>query len=218
MQIIEHVIISAAGTGSRLGMNMPKCLVDIGNKKIIDYILDLVVDIKDVRIVVGFMEERVIDYVRKIRNDVVFVRNPYYQTTSNSYSVHLATRDLNKPFLIIDGDMLIEAESFVKFISECTISDSLIGITESKTEEAVFVELDENSHLVEFTRERQLKYEWSGLAYLNNIDISKTGGYIYKELERYLPLKTAIIECYEIDTPEDLSLAINKFITINKKK
>lgn len=78
----KHAVISAAGLGSRLELNMPKCLVEIGGRKVIDYQLDLLREIEDLRIVVGFMEEAVISHVREIRNDVLFVRNPDYRTTS----------------------------------------------------------------------------------------------------------------------------------------
>ena len=58
---------------------------------------------------VGFKEEEVINYVRKIRQDVVFVRNPNYSTTTNSYSLYLGTYDLREPYLTIDGDMIVDA-------------------------------------------------------------------------------------------------------------
>lgn len=215
MQTIKHAVISAAGMGSRLGMNMPKCLVDIGDKKIIDYQLELLKDVEDVRIVVGFMEEKVIDYVRKIRDNVIFVRNPDYRTTTNSYSVYLATHNLIEPFLSIDGDLLIEESSFNNFISHCDGTESIIGITKSKTEEAVFTRLDEQgSYITEFFRQPVQPFEWSGIAYIKDIKIMQNGGYLYRELEKHLPLKAIEIDCYEIDTPEDLSLAVNEFKSV----
>lgn len=205
-------MISAAGLGSRLELNMPKCLVEIGGRKVIDYQLDLLREIEDLRIVVGFMEEAVISHVREIRNDVLFVRNPDYRTTSNSYSLYLATKDLPEPFVAIDGDLLIDPASFDEFLVRCHGPKSVIGITESKTEEAVFVELDDSGeNVVAFTRERRSAYEWSGLAYLASIAIHRNQGYLYREIEQHIPLPAQKVKCFEIDTPEDLNAAIEWF-------
>lgn len=204
MQIVEHVIISAAGMGSRLGLNIPKCLVEIEGRKLIDYQLDLLRDIPEIRIVVGFMEEAVIEHVTRIRKDVIFVRNPDYQKTTNSYSLYLASRDLKEPFISLDGDVLIDQRSFRLFVGQCGKGESIIGITKSKTEEAVFVDLDHKKNIIGFKLKPAAKFEWSGIAYFDNIAVHKDEGYVYKVIEKHLPLKSVEISCHEIDTPEDL--------------
>ena len=209
MQTIKHAVISAAGIGSRLELNMPKCLVEIKGKKLINYILDLLVDIEDVRIVVGFMEEEVIKHAKSIRKDIIFVRNDNYLNTTNAYSAHLGSQGIMNPYLIIDGDLIINPNSFRSFIKECN-NNSIVGITKKKSQEAVSVRLDKDSSIVEFVNDSSdLEYEWSGLAYLNGVDIRPNGGYVFKELEKYLPLQTFEIDCHEIDTPEDLANAKN---------
>lgn len=215
MQNAKHAIISAAGLGSRLGLNIPKCLIEINGKPLIEYQLELLKGIEDVRIVVGFMEHKVIDCVRKLREDVVFVRNPDYKTTSNAFSVHLGTKDLKEPFIIIDGDLLIEKSSFDAFLNRCDGSNSIIGITKSKTEDAVFVTIDEKQKkMTKFHRTPKGEYEWTGIAYLKGIPIQKSGKYVFSEIEPHLPLAYHDIVCYEIDTPDDLDLAINNFDSI----
>jgi choline kinase len=205
MQTVKHVIISAAGMGTRLEMNMPKCLVEIAGKKIIQGLLELVSDFDDVRVVVGFMEEEVIREVNKIRKDVVFVRNSDYRTTSNCHSIYLATHNLKDPFLIIDGDLIIDKDSFLSFLKECKLDQSLIGITPSKTEDAVFVNVDSSGKVITgFSRDMKNDFEWCGIAYLKDIKISKDGGYVFEELKKHLPLQAHVVECSEIDTPEDL--------------
>jgi choline kinase len=191
---------------------MPKCLVEISGRRIIDYQLDLLKNVEHIRIVVGFMEDQVIDHVRQIRDDVVFVRNPQFQTTSNSYSLYLATRDLREAFFTIDGDLLIDPASFQDFLAACDGTESVIGITDSKTEEAVFVELDDTKKFINaFYRQPRTPYEWCGIACLSGISINKNQGYVYREIERHLPLKARNIKCFEVDTPEDLNYAITHF-------
>ena len=207
MSIIKHAIISAAGMGTRLGLNMPKCLLKFSGTTIIQHQLELLKDIEDVRIVVGFMEEDVIKVVKSIRKDVVFVRNPHYQETSNTYSVSLATKGLKHPYIIIDGDLLINKKSFSKFIQSFDGKNSLIGIANASTDDAVYVELDHDDKVIQFNRNKKNKYEWSGIVCLNNIIINDKDSYVYQILEKHLPLQAKYIECSEIDTADDLNRA-----------
>lgn len=207
---VKNVVICAAGLGSRLGLDMPKCLVKLGKHRLIYYLLDILKDVENVRIVVGFKEEDVIDYVRNIREDVVFVRNPDYNTTTNSYSLHLGSHDLKDPFITIDGDMIIDPKNFQHFVDAIDVKEDLIGLTKAKTEDAVFAKIDSNQYITEFSRRPISKYEWSGIAYFANFKVSKDGQYIYQEIEPHLPMKSVNMECWEIDTPGDLDLVVNE--------
>ncbi len=207
---VKNVVICAAGLGSRLGLDMPKCLVKLGKHRLIYYLLDILRDIENVRIVVGFKEEDVIDYVKSIREDVVFVRNPDYNTTTNSYSLHLGSHDLKDPFITIDGDMIIDPENFQHFVNAIDVNEDLIGLTKAKTEDAVFAKTDDNQNITAFSRKPISKYEWSGIAYFANFKVSENGQYIYQEIEPHLPIKSVLMECWEIDTPGDLDLVVNE--------
>jgi choline kinase len=207
---VKNAVICAAGLGSRLGLDTPKCLVKLGKHRLIYYLLDILKDVENVRIVVGFKEEEVIEYVRNIREDVVFVRNPDYSSTTNSYSLYLGSHDLQEPFVTIDGDMIIDHKNFKIFVDAIDVNEDLIAITESKTEDAVFVKIDNNNLLTEFSREPISKFEWSGIAYFANFKVSKDGKYVYQEIEPHLPMKSVFIECWEIDTPGDLDLVMNE--------
>lgn len=212
MHPVKYAVISAAGMGSRLGLNMPKCMIDIHGRRIIDYLLDLLEEIENVRIVVGFMEELIIEHVRKLRDDVVFVRNPNFQTTSNAHSLWLATRDLDEPFIAIDGDMLINRESFSGFLDACKGGDSIVGVAKSNTEEAVYVKLNDQGQVLAFHRKPREVYEWCGIACMSGMQIPQgEQTYVYSVLENYLPLTARIIDCYEIDTPTDLDHALKHF-------
>ena len=207
---IKNVVICAAGLGSRLDLDMPKCLVEIGQHRLIYYLLELLEEVENVRIVVGFKENEVMDYVKRIRKDVIFVRNPEYQTTTNAYSLYLGTRDLKEPYMTIDGDMIVDKNSFIEFVNECKKDENLIGVTRAKTDDAVFVRMETDEMVSEFSRERISDFEWSGISYFSNITVSKQGNYVYQELEKHLPIKGKMIECYEIDTPSDLAKAYNE--------
>jgi choline kinase len=207
MSSIKNAIISAAGMGTRLGLNIPKCLLKFNGISIIEHQLKLLKDIESVRVVVGFMEEDVIKTVKFFRNDVIFVRNPDYQKTSNTYSISLATKNLKEPYLLLDGDLLINKRSFNNFVNFIDKKNSLVGITEASTDDAVYVKLNKKNEVVSFSRKNKSEYEWSGIACLNGISVNKKKPYLYQTLEKHLPLQTKYIECSEIDTAEDLKRA-----------
>lgn len=209
----KYAVISAAGTGSRLGENCPKILVEVQGRTIAEYLLDLLRYVETVIVVVGYQKEEVKKHILSIRGDVEFVDNDQYSTTSNSYSLYLATKDLSDPFVMIDGDMLINRASFAGFVSKIREGQSLIGIARSKTEDAVFVSLDSSeSRVIDFHRSPVERYEWCGVAYLAGIPIWENEGYIYKNFENFLPLASGELECHEVDTPADLALARREFV------
>jgi choline kinase len=207
---IKNAIICAAGLGSRLGLDMPKCLVSIGNKPLIFHLLKALEGVPNIRVVVGFKEDEVIKYVKSIRPDVVFVRNLNYFSTTNAYSLFLGSHDLSEPFLNIDGDMYITKENLQLFDSKIVEGQDLIGVTKSYTEDAVFVLLDDQSRVIEFSREKISDFEWTGIAYFSNVKIQRDGKYVYQELEKVLPIKACEVVCYEIDTPKDLEFVTAK--------
>jgi choline kinase len=207
MPCIRHAIVSCAGLGSRLGLNSAKCLVTVDGRPIIDYLLPLLANIEDVRLVVGFQEQEVMEHVSRMRSDIVFVRNSCFSSTSNSYSVNLGSHDIREPFIIVDGDMIIDPASFRLFLRATERGESLVGITPAKTDEAVFVTLDDDGYVQQFQRDSRTPFEWCGVAYLNGIQIARDAKFVFDELSKYLPLRSHELQCLEIDTPADLRMA-----------
>jgi choline kinase len=119
----------------------------------------------------------------------------------------LATKGLKEPHILLDGDLLIARKSFNDFVENFDNKNSLIGITKANTDDAVYVELNEKNEIKSFSRNNKSKYEWSGLACLKDIIITKKDPYLYQVLKKYLPLKSFYIECSEIDTEDDLKRA-----------
>ena len=86
MSTIKSVVISCAGIGSRLGLATTKALINIHGKTLIRWQLELLKDIEDIRIVVGFQANEVIKEVLSYRDDVVFVYNHNYFETKTGAS------------------------------------------------------------------------------------------------------------------------------------
>lgn len=167
MSPIEHAVISAAGIGSRLGLNKPKCLVEVGGKTLLAQHLERLAEIPNVWVVVGFQEELVIEQVRNLRRDAIIVRNPDFDRTNTLQSIHRVSRYLDRRFLAVDGDTFIENRSFERFLRAAAGQAGLIGVSRYTTSDGVRVLLDAGGEAVTaFTREPQHAYEWTGIAIL----------------------------------------------------
>ena len=66
--IKKTVIISCAGMGTRLGKNLPKCLVKISDNglTLIETQLKQLENVDDIRVVVGYKKEMVIEKIKSI--------------------------------------------------------------------------------------------------------------------------------------------------------
>lgn len=210
-------VISAAGLGSRLGMDMPKCLVSVLGVTVVERMLALLHDIPDVRVVVGFLEDRVVEHVRSLRDDVIFVRNPDYARTTTLQSIWRAVRHLQEPFLAIDGDLLLEEQSFRRFLARCAETEgALLGLSPAGTEEAVYVRAepdpDGGLKVVGFQRQGRTELEWTGLALLTPELIEDEPRALFECLVPHLPLAGAVLGSLEVDTPADLERATRALI------
>jgi choline kinase len=210
MQIVKNAIIAAAGMGKRLGFDMPKPLVQIGDKTLIERQLELLEDVENVYVIVGFRAEDMINHVRKIRNDAIFVMNHDYAHTNTMFSLHLALKHTKGPYIFMDGDVYIPKDEFLRFLHQISPSSkSILGITKSKSEDGVFVEVNDVGQVIEFTREVRKEHEWLGVGYFKNLSFSniQKKSDVFSHLCKYLPLKGFIFDAYEIDTIQDLEMA-----------
>jgi len=212
MPAARHVVITAAGIGSRLGMNMPKCLVSVGGRPIVDHQLDQLRDIEDVRIVVGFQRDAVIEHVRNIREDVVFVLNSAYASTTVLQSLALGVVGLDEPFIALDGDVIPEPNSFKRFLRACEQRTPLTTYCRTKSTEPVYAYIDEPADgrpavLLELARSPSSMWEWPGISYLEPEMIEPRSTFVFEQVRRHLPMAAIEIECWEVDTPEDLQIA-----------
>jgi choline kinase len=132
-------VILAAGRGTRLfplTKDMPKTLLKVTGKPILEYILDRLanIGIAEIIIVVGHFGEKI---KRHVGTDyrgipVRYVFNPIYDKTNSTYSLWL-TRDIaGDDFLVINADTLFSRD-IIKYLVDSdheialSIDDTLIG-------------------------------------------------------------------------------------------
>lgn len=205
------VIICCAGMGTRLGIGYPKALIDIDGKPLIIRILEQLNDYNDIRIVVGFQAELVIETVKNYRKDIMFVFNYDFCNTSIVDSINKALPYSRKYVVEIDGDLVIKKEDFCKFME---FPDECVGITEVNSECPVFAEV-ENDKVIGFSSSFGDK-EWIGLLKLESEKMYGNNKFVFQNVIQYLPLPYFIVNARDIDTPDDYDKTIEWFLEVNK--
>lgn len=129
------VIIVAAGSGRRLmplTKELPKCMVRVGGKRIIDFSLDNLrkAGLNDIVMVVGHKREKIKSY---LGNKVKYVVNPDYARTNSMYSLWLARKHFGREFLYLHSDIIYE-QSILKKILSCK-NDACLSVDEKIVDE-----------------------------------------------------------------------------------
>ncbi len=210
MSTVAHAVIAAAGFGSRLGRGHPKCLVEFRGRTLLDRQLELLADVPDVRLVVGFREHDVVAHARSVRPDILIVRNPAYATTTTLTSYAMGARYLQEPALFLDADILFEPPSLAAFLDACDVAP-LVGYTRARTQDAVYVDVHDG-HVHAFSRTKTTPYEWANIAFLPAGYCESGSGNVFERFTDDLPMPARFIDSFEIDRPVDLELAEAEYL------
>lgn len=119
-----RAIILSAGRGSRLGdltRDRPKCLLEFAGRTLIDWQIDALnaAGVEDIVVIVGFGAKRVIRAI-EARRGVRVLYNPFFQVADNLASLWLARDEMDRDFLILNGDTLVSPEIVATAIRDGT--------------------------------------------------------------------------------------------------
>lgn len=114
---VRRAVFIAAGFGSRMvpiTLNTPKPLVRVHGKRIIDTLLDAVVEaeIPEIVIVRGYLGEQFDQLVKKYPN-IRFVENPLYNEANNISSA-LRVRELLRGAYVFEADLVLSNPALVR--------------------------------------------------------------------------------------------------------
>jgi len=157
-----HVIVLAAGRGSRLGAlgaDTPKWLLEVGDRTIAERQLEAIAlaraapgeAIGSVRVVTGHASEEIERFLATRPDDAVSIlHNPDFAEINNWYSVLLALRELDAEpdarIVIVNGDLCARPEWIAEFLAESagTAAESLVGVDLARrlTDESMKVSTD----------------------------------------------------------------------------
>lgn len=145
-------IILAAGVSRRLypyTYDMPKCLLDVGGKAIVDHQLNAIksANIQDVVVVVGYYREKIIEHMVQTYPDLNFhfIVNHHYFETNTAYSLELC-RDIveGTSIVLMNGDVLYPHEVLKRVISSDYDSVLAVDVKPCGREEVKIIEGDHN--------------------------------------------------------------------------
>ena len=117
---VTTALLLAAGMGNRLHpltRTAPKCLTKVNGTPILER---LVISLnqhgfKRLVVITGHLENRIRGVLGNQVGDISieYVFSPFYNTTNNIYSLWLAKKAINEPFLLLESDLIFD-ESLLK--------------------------------------------------------------------------------------------------------
>ena len=114
----EHIttaLLLAAGIGSRLypfTQDNPKCLTLVNGRSLLERLIVCLTKhgFKRLVVVTGYLENHIRDFLGNRIGDITidYVFSPLYKTTNNIYSLWMARKVINEPFLLFESDILFD--------------------------------------------------------------------------------------------------------------
>lgn len=234
-----ELIYLAAGRGSRLKKktsDIPKCLVKVNNKSIIDYNLSFFNNFKKVNLILGYKYKLIISKFKK--NKFNYVINKNYLSTNMVESTFLA-KPIHKYVVICYGDIIFDNKIFhnLKKIKCNTIliKTDWLSVWKKRMSnkeilnDAEDIKIDKKNNLLSIGGKinKIPKYQYMGIIKLKIKSFKKLNKY-YKKLNKKidftsfinLAIKEKVIKFkvlktkkywVEIDTTKDI-LAANKIL------
>jgi choline kinase len=188
-------IICAAGMGTRLGLNLPKSLIKIKEKYLIEYQFEALADF-DITVILGYKHNLLLDIISNYNCN--FIVNNNYMHTNTSHSISLSNIDEN--CLILDGDLLFSK----KEIDRLHFNEPWVGTSDVKSFNPVFAKLN-NNKVINISHNKS-NYEWSCICYMNpKLFENCTNEFVFEVLNKHMPITSQKVNVYEIDTVNDLN-------------
>lgn len=150
-----QAIIMAAGKGSRLSPltdNQPKCFIEICNKKLLDYQIEMYEKekVEEIIIVTGCKSEMIEDHV-KGKSHIKTVYNPFYGSSNVLTSFWFGMGHLKDDFIYSHADTIFDRPILEKLLNDP--ADIVLPIDRKICgEEEMKVEIDENDRLISINK------------------------------------------------------------------
>ncbi len=114
------VVILAAGQGKRLlplTEDIPKCLLDIGGRRLLERQIDAFAasGATEIVVITGYGAAQVNSVLEQLRTSVPGVElkttfNPFFGVADNLASCWMARHDMDRDFILVNGDNLFQAD------------------------------------------------------------------------------------------------------------
>jgi len=154
--MVKEAVILAAGEGRRLRPfteDVPKVMLPICNKPILEYVIDAVKKsgIEKIIVVVGYKKEVIQEYFKDFENINFVIQDKQLGT---AHALMQAQDFIKGCFIVLAGDNIVDSNSILKLLKETSDFSSLIKehVSPSKYG-SIFLEKDVLKKIVEKPRE-----------------------------------------------------------------
>ena len=115
-----HIIVLAAGEGTRMQTNLPKVLQPLAGKSLIDHVLNTAAQIsKKISVVVGYEKELLIDHLSLNHNTVMTVFQAKQIGTADAVKTGMPNSNQDDMVLVLYGDVpLIQASTILDGVDD----------------------------------------------------------------------------------------------------
>jgi choline kinase len=238
-------VILAAGAGSRLKPltdHMPKCLLKVGVKCILEMTIEnlLATNNSEIIIVTGYLENKIREFIRERFPllQITYIYNELYASTNNIYSLWLAKNEvLGDDMMMLDSDIVFDGRIISK-LQNSGYKNCLALKRHEVHDEEIKVKTDAHGCVIEIGKEvnmsqaagESIGIEIFGIEALvelyfildRKVVTEKKVNQFYEAAFQELSdnnlfiVDTTEYFCMEIDTEEDLKIAeglsLNQFI------
>lgn len=168
---VKKAIFLAAGFGSRMvpiTLNTPKPLVLVHGKRIIDTLLDAVIDagIEDITIVRGYLSEQ-FDVLLKKYPMIKFIENPGYNEANNISSAYLI-KDMMANAYVLESDLLLYNPELIR---KYEYSSNYLGMKVDRTDDWCF--FTKKGYINKLAVGGENCHHMFGISYWNKEDAAK---------------------------------------------
>ena len=113
------LVILASGMGTRLNKKMPKCLVSINNKTLLERIINISSKFDKVIIVGGYKVNLIKKIIKKqkTKKKIYLINNKDYKTTNMVESFFKSYNKINQDVIITYSDIIFDHSLFKKMIN-----------------------------------------------------------------------------------------------------
>jgi len=163
-----HAIILAAGRGSRLAEQQPKCLLQLGRRSLLARHLDALYahGVRQADLVIGYQADSIIEHVGQlsVRPDVAFHFNPRYEQGSVvSLMAASASLTSGNDILLMDADVLYHPQILTRLLESTHSNCFLLDRDFQAGDEPVKIAV-RGGAMVDFRKrlDDQLRYDFLG--------------------------------------------------------
>jgi glucose-1-phosphate thymidylyltransferase len=164
----KKAVILAAGEGKRLRPfteTMPKVMLPIANKPLLEYVFDAVrkSGIDEIIVVVGYKKEVIMEYFKDYKNiKITYVTQD--RQLGTAHALLQAKKHIKDSFIVLAGDNIIDSDSIVKLLKDKSEYSLLIKEHPHPSKYGVvFVENRNIRRIVEKPKEDIGKYISTGI-------------------------------------------------------